>query len=451
MSAQPYELLGELAHGGMATVFIGRRKSRSRRNGPRQLVAIKSMQQELAEDDAFAAMFLDEATLTARIKHPNVVQTLDVANEGGKLLIVMEYVPGVTLGRLLELGLKRRTSMPPRIVSAIVCDLLRGLHAAHELVDGNGLFLNVVHRDVSPQNVLVGADGLSRILDFGVAKASSQSHVTMRGEIKGKLAYMPPEQALGDAVDRRADVYACGVVLWESLVGRRLFSAKREEDLVQQIFEGTIDPPSMVADEQLPAKVDHVVLRALSRNRDDRWGTAAQMADALAAAISPAHHDEVAAWLAQAAATDLAERAALVAELEATTAPLDEESQMLQSILTGRAERGLLNLPSIPPPPPQVPSQVPSGFAPTRNDRVRPPAPVSAPPPPPQPQSSQASRSAFRREQRRKRRQMRLFQWLAVSAALIFLLMTIALALGRKARQQEDRVQTTSSPPGLKH
>lgn len=446
ISAEPYELLGELAQGGMATVFIGRRKSR-RSGRRRELVAIKSMKQELAEDEAFSTMFLDEATLTARIKHPNVVQTLDVASEGGKLLIVMEYVPGVSLARILELNMKSRQSIPPRIVSAIVCDLLRGLHAAHELVDGNGQRLNVVHRDVSPQNVLVGTDGISRILDFGVAKASSQRHVTMRGEIKGKLAYMPPEQAIGDAVDPRADVYAAGVVLWESLVGRRLFTGKREEDLVRQIFEGTIDPPSLVADEPIPTAVDHVVLRALSKAREDRWGSAADMADRLANALSPAHHDEVASYVALAAQTELSHRASLVRELEEQSQPLDIESQTLQSILTGRAERGEVAASSL------APAVTVTGpFSPTRNERVRPSAPVPPPqvvmpmpipapmprmPPSVPPSGQKQSRSSLRREARRKRRRVRMQLGFAVAGIVILILMTVALVLGRRAREAE--------------
>jgi serine/threonine-protein kinase len=434
ISPEPYELLGELAQGGMATVFIGRRKSR-RSGRRRELVAIKSMKQELAEDEAFATMFLDEATLTARIKHPNVVQTLDVANEGGKLLIIMEYVPGVSLARLLELGMKSRQSIPPRIVCAIICDLLRGLHSAHELVDGNGHRLNVVHRDVSPQNVLVGTDGIARILDFGVAKASSQRHVTMRGEIKGKLAYMPPEQAIGEAVDPRADVYAAGVVLWESLVGRRLFTGKREEDIVAKIFEGTIDPPSMLADEAIPSAVDHVVLRALSRAREDRWTTASDMADRLANALSPAHHDEVAEYVQRAAHAELAQRAALVRELEEQSQPLDLESQTLQSILTGRAERGEL---------------VAAGMAPTRNDLVRslppPPAPMPRMPPSVPPPSHKPSRSSLRREHRRRRRRMRVMLGFAVAAIVILVLMTVALVLGRRAREAETPAENLTAP-----
>lgn len=407
----------------MATVFLGRRKTRR----SEKLVAIKSMRHELAEDEAFATMFLDEATLTARIKHPNVVQTLDVASEGGKLLIVMEYVPGVPLGRLLEISLQRRMSIPARVVSAIVCDLLRGLHAAHELVDGDGQPLSVVHRDVSPQNVLVGVDGLTRILDFGVAKASSQRHVTIRGEIKGKLSYMPPEQAIGDVVDRRADIYACGVVLWETLVGRRLFTGRTEEELVRQIFEGTVGPPSMMADEPLPSAIDHLVLRALSRDRDDRWSTAEEMADALANALVPARRDEVVAFLHRAAASDLADRARHIADLEARAAPLVGESQTLQLILTGRAERSA-----------KLDRADVAVLDPTR--------PLPGLPPPRPRSASKSSRSRLRREHRRKRKQMRLFFRFTLGVIAILVLMTLALVLGRKARESETPSVPTAAP-----
>jgi serine/threonine-protein kinase len=420
--AEHYELFGELAQGGMATVYLGRRKYRRKQ----PFVAIKSMKQELAEDEVFSAMFLDEATLTQRIKHPNVVETLDVAFESNKLLIVMEYVEGVSLGRLLEIGARNRTSIPPRIAVAIICDLLRGLHAAHELRDGNGEPLHVVHRDVSPQNVLVGTDGVARILDFGVAKAASQRHVTMRGEIKGKLAYMPPEQARGETVDRRSDVYAAGIVLWESLVGRRLYNGRSEEELIRQIFSGHIDPPSMVADEQIPSTVDRVVLRALSQAREDRWADASIMADALARALAPAHRDEVTAFVSQTAEGDLNERRMLIQDLTDYSQPLDQESQTLQEILTGRAAR-LIREPDEATTMPVPPTPAPPVVIPT------PPVPIKP------------SRSALRRERRRRKRRMRILFGFAIAAIGILLLMTIALVLGRRAREAQEPIPTTGT------
>ena len=339
-----YELLGELAMGGMATVYLGWRGSHETtisgiggRGATKRLVAIKSMRQELAADEAFSAMFLDEATLTARIKHPNVVETLDLVSADGKLLIVMEYVEGVSLATLLESAWKQRALVPPAVAVAVLRDVLQGLHAAHELVDERGRPLSVVHRDVSPQNVLIGLEGVARILDFGVAKAAVQRHVTERGEIKGKLAYMPPEQQFGELVDRRSDVYAAGVVLWEVLVGRRLFTAADEDELVRQVFEMEVPRPSLVAEQPMPRALDHVVLRALAKRREDRWWSAEQMANELCAALPPASRHEVAAVIGSIARDEIEERLRHVRELQRSKSqPLEREAQTVLEVLTAR-------------------------------------------------------------------------------------------------------------------
>ena len=419
-----YELLGELASGGMATVYLGRRRGAA---GAR-LVAVKSMHQELAADDAFAAMFLDEATLTARIKHPNVVSTLDVVSADGKLLIVMEFVEGVSVGRLLELAAARRTHVPPAVVVSVLCDVLRGLHAAHELVDENGRPLSVVHRDVSPQNVLIGLDGVARILDFGVAKAASHRHVTAQGEIKGKLAYMPPEQQFGEPVDRRSDVYAAGIVLWELLVGRRLFTARDDDELVRQMFEGTVAPPSTVAPVPVPRAIDHVVLRALSRERQDRGWSAEQMANALRAALEPASRAEVVATIASIAREEIEQRAAHVRALQTSRAPrLEREAQTVLDVLTARGNE------TIPEPVPFAP--VTKVESPSARESAR----------------AVAESRAARRAQRRAQRRLRLILTLVGVGLLVVALMVLALVLGRKTREAEGespsvRLEPTTTP-----
>jgi serine/threonine-protein kinase len=280
-----YELLGELATGGMATVYLGRQ------HGPfgfTRTVAIKSMHPQFAKDDAFRAMFLDEASLTARIKHPNVIPTLDVVFAANKLLLVMEFVDGASMSTLLKSAREKMQPLSPAVCVALVHDMLSGLHAAHELVDDDGNPLGVVHRDVSPHNVHVGTDGLARVLDFGIAKAAGRRHHTRTGEVKGKLAYMAPEQLFGEHVDRRADIYAAGVTIWEALAGRRLFDAKNEGALVLQVTEGRIEPPSFYADEQIPEALDRVILKALAKSPDERWSTAEEMARALGEALGPA-------------------------------------------------------------------------------------------------------------------------------------------------------------------
>ncbi|MBX3226168.1 MAG: serine/threonine protein kinase [Labilithrix sp.] len=285
-----YELLGELATGGMATVYLGRQRGAL---GFSRTVAIKSMHPQLAKDPAFRAMFIDEAHLTARIRHPNVVPTLDIVQSESKLLLIMEYVEGVSLSVLLKEAKARGMHLPARVVAAIVHDVLEGLHAAHELRDENGQPLGVVHRDVSPQNILVGVDGVARVVDFGVAKATGRSYKTQTGEIRGKVGYMAPEQMFGEELDRRVDVYASGVVLWEALAGERLFNAPTDAALVLLVTKGTMTPPSVTRGERLPEGLDQLVERALAQDPAARFATTAEMSRRLTEVVKPASRDEV--------------------------------------------------------------------------------------------------------------------------------------------------------------
>ena len=213
-----YGIYGKIASGGMASVHFGRLLGAV---GFSRTVAIKRLHPHLAEDPEFLATMIDEARMAARIHHPNVVPTLDVVSADGELLVVMEYVRGESLSRLLraEVGSGRRVPLP--IASAIVIGALHGLHAAHEATSDRGTPLGIVHRDVSPQNLLVGIDGLARVIDFGVAKAAGRLQTTRDGVLKGKMAYMAPEQLAGREAPRAADVYGMGVVLWETLAGTR--------------------------------------------------------------------------------------------------------------------------------------------------------------------------------------------------------------------------------------
>src|SRR5262245_60378789 len=231
-TAGRYVLYDEIASGGMGSVYLGRLEGPG---GFSRTIAIKRMHPHLAKDPEFAAMFLDEARVAARIAHPNVASTLDVVHWEGQLLVVMEYIHGQSLAKLMsELrAAGKRVSLPVAI--SVIVDVLHGLHAAHEAKTPTGVPLDVVHRDVSPQNVLAGLAGLARLLDFGVAKASSQLPSTKDGRIKGKLAYMAPEQLMREPIDRRTDIFSASVVLWESLVGKRLFSGDSEGDTVTRI------------------------------------------------------------------------------------------------------------------------------------------------------------------------------------------------------------------------
>src|SRR4051812_39726612 len=288
-----YVLYGELAAGGMATVHFGRL------SGPvgfSRTVAIKRLHPHFAKDPEFVTMFLDEARLCGRIRHPNVVPTLDVVTTQGEIFIVMEYVAGEALSKLMRTAGQKNILMPPKVAATIMSSVLHGLHAAHQTKDEHGRELGIVHRDVSPQNVLVGADGTARVLDFGVAKAAGRLQTTRDGQVKGKIAYMPPEQLSGAPVNRQVDVYAAAVVLWEMLTGRRLFDGETEAIVLARAIEGTVEPPSSHNAFLEPA-VDAIVLRGLARDPEMRFATAREMALALEQTIGLASPSEVGEWV----------------------------------------------------------------------------------------------------------------------------------------------------------
>jgi serine/threonine-protein kinase len=272
-----YELVAELASGGMATVFLGRILGVG---GFQRFVAIKRLHPHLAGEQEFVEMFLDEARLAASIHHPNVVPILEVGTSDRGYYLVMEYIEGDTLARLLARAATSRNRIPIPIGVRIVLDTLAGLHAAHELKDDNDLLLNLVHRDVSPQNILVGINGTARITDFGVARAATRLSSTRSGQLKGKLAYMAPEQARGGMVDRRADVFAVATVLWEVLADKRLFKGEGEADTLNRVLFEPIPRLLEVAPHVHPA-LDAIVMRALDRDPQKRHASAAVLADEL--------------------------------------------------------------------------------------------------------------------------------------------------------------------------
>src|SRR5262245_12131748 len=313
-----YLVFDEIGSGGMASVHIARHVGPL---GFRRTVAIKRLHPQLAKDAEFVAMFIDEARLAARVQHPNVVATIDVVTAPDELLLVMEYVHGETLARLLRASLDRLERVTPQVASAIVTGALYGLHAAHEARDEQNRPLSIVHRDVSPQNLLVGVDGVTRMLDFGVAKASTRSAVTRDGQVKGKLAYMAPEQLRGQPVDRRADVFAASVVLWELLTGERLFTFDDIGGAMHQILNEPPRPPSATG-AALPAGLDDVVMRGLARAASDRYASAREMAAALETVCPPAGAAEVGRWVERLVGPSLAKRMDHVVRLERL--PADE-------------------------------------------------------------------------------------------------------------------------------
>ncbi|MGC4066327.1 MAG: serine/threonine-protein kinase [Polyangiaceae bacterium] len=269
--------------------------------GFQRLCAIKCLLPHLAKQHDFVDMFLDEARLAAAIRHPNVVSILEVGARSEGHFIVMEYVEGDTLAGLLERALAYHVVLPPNIVLRIGLDMLAGLHAAHELLDERGRPLNLVHRDVSPQNVLIGIDGIAKITDFGIARATSRLTFTREGQLKGKLAYMAPEYIQGDhEIDRRADVFSSGIVLWEALAMTRLFKSETDAATLARIL--TANPPNLhEVVKRIPEKLGRVVMRALERDKAARFSTCAEFAEALEGAatgsVRPASPGELARYV----------------------------------------------------------------------------------------------------------------------------------------------------------
>ncbi len=310
-----YALYGELASGGMATVHIGRLLGPV---GFARTIAIKRLHPQYAKDPEFVSMFLAEARLAARIQHPNVCATLDVVATQGELFLVMEYLQGETLSRMLRAVRNRGEVIDPRIAVSVSAQTLHGLHAAHEAKTERGEALNIVHRDISPQNVLIGRDGVAKVLDFGVAKAAGRFHTTREGNVKGKLPYMSPEQLRGQAVDRQTDVYAAAVCLWETLTGRKLFKGDNEGSVLEQVLFGAIDPPSHWVP-SVPTALDALVMRGLERDKTKRFATAREFALALERAVSPALASDIGDWVEVVAGHVLNERAERIAEIESVT------------------------------------------------------------------------------------------------------------------------------------
>jgi eukaryotic-like serine/threonine-protein kinase len=272
-----YEVLAKLAAGGMAVVYVARAHGVA---GFERLVAVKVLHANLAHEEEFIKMFLDEARLAARIRHPNVVPTIDISDsdEAG-YFIVMDYIEGDHLGQILASAHKVEERLPVPVALRIVVDALGGLGAAHDLVDENGKHLGLVHRDVSPHNIMVGRDGVARLTDFGVAKAEDRLTHTRDGQVKGKLAYMAPEQAASGQTDSRSDLFSMGVILWECITGRRLFRTESTAATLHKLLHEDAPAPSTV--DPALAPLDAVLAKALAREPNVRFTTAEEFAQAI--------------------------------------------------------------------------------------------------------------------------------------------------------------------------
>ncbi|MBI4702202.1 MAG: serine/threonine protein kinase [Deltaproteobacteria bacterium] len=322
-----FEMFEEIGVGGFASVHFGRAVGAGGFSRP---VAIKRLHRMFAGNPEVRLMFLDEARLVSRISHPNVLPTLDLVAEDDELFIVMEYIKGATLGHLLKQARRRGQRVPIPIDLRVVADMLHGLHAAHEAQNERGEPLGLVHRDATPDNVMVGADGFARLLDFGVAKAMGRLQTTARGELKGKFQYMAPEQIRGGDIDRRTDIFAASVVLWQLLTQKRLFAGSDPAEIMHAALHDPIEPPGRAAD-GIPSAIDDIVLRGLERDPAMRWPTAEQMVLAIEGLDIVATHGEVGEWVRQMGAEQLADRSSKLAVVEQSPLSVPETRDRLAS------------------------------------------------------------------------------------------------------------------------
>jgi eukaryotic-like serine/threonine-protein kinase len=300
-----------IASGGMATVHLARIVDH---DGRGRVVVAKRLKAGIADDPELVTMLFDEARFASRVEHPNVVKTIDLTSDASGVMLLLEYVHGETLARLLR---SRRGGAPPEIAAAIALGALRGLHAAHQATDADGTPLRLVHRDVSPQNIMIGVDGVPRVLDFGVAKAVGRLRTTRDGSVRGKIGYLAPEQLLGNATPR-SDVFSASVVLWEALTGRRLYEVT-DPNRFLEVLRRPVPCPSDLAD-GISRELDRILMRGLAREPQRRYASAGEMADELAASGSIASEATVGAFVRAGAADELARRADLIARVEAGTA-----------------------------------------------------------------------------------------------------------------------------------
>ncbi|MGB1015358.1 MAG: serine/threonine protein kinase, partial [Nannocystaceae bacterium] len=276
-----YELIQRLGHGGMATVYLARTRGLG---GFQKLVAVKVIHPHLAEEQPFVRMFLDEARIAASLQNPHVGEVLDIGSADGVYYMVMEYIEGETLSSLRRVLQAQGQKLAPAIVLQILADACYGLHAVHELTSPDGEPLGLVHRDVSPQNLLMTLEGWVKLVDFGIAKAAGSESSTLTGCLRGKLPYMPPEQARGEVLSRATDLFSLGVIAWELLAGRRLFSGANEAETLQKVL--ACEVPSLAElRPELPPELVALVHRILAKSPDQRHSNAFELRHELLAVL----------------------------------------------------------------------------------------------------------------------------------------------------------------------
>ncbi|HWO13409.1 MAG TPA: serine/threonine-protein kinase, partial [Polyangiaceae bacterium] len=274
-----YRLLADIGRGGMSDVYLAVTEGTEAAAQFQKLLVIKVLKGELGEDPDFVKMFLNEARLAARLNHPNIVQTIEIGNAGSRYFLAMEYLEGQPLHRVFR-NPEARQNLSLAMRLHILVQALSGLHYAHERSDFDGSPLDIVHRDVSPSNLFVTYEGQVKLMDFGIAKARDSETETRVGVFKGKAAYIAPEQVRGDPVDRRADVYSAGVLLWEMVTGRRLWAGLSQGDTIRRVMSGDVPRPSSI-DPRVPPELERIAMKALSLHRETRQATALELADEL--------------------------------------------------------------------------------------------------------------------------------------------------------------------------
>lgn len=351
----PYELLEPIGSGGAATVYLARGTA-----DPGRAVAVKVLHPHLRDEAALVADFVREGRLAARVRHPRVVPVLDVGVTPQGVFLVMEPVLGLSLAALTAAAQRGPGRLPERVAARILCDALEGLHAAHEVTDDGGAPLGLVHRDFTPHNLLVGDDGGTVLADFGIAKPTRVPGHTRTGIVKGKIPYMAPEQLRGQALDRRTDLWAAGVVAWELFTGQALYGDDDEPTIMMKI--ATTRPPSLASlRPDLPAALLAAVDRALCPERDGRWPDADRMRAALAEGAEPlggiADRAEVALILSALTGGELARKRIALARAASTAGSavrrrLPRGWAVIGALTLALASTGaLLWLRSAPPPP----------------------------------------------------------------------------------------------------
>jgi hypothetical protein len=302
-----YYLVDRVATGGMAEVFKAKTFAHG---GFESLFVIKRILPALGADPEFVDMFVEEAKVSVVLQHPNVVRVFDFGKEGEHFYIAMEHVAGKDLRRVMRAAHRRREAFPARFAAYVAAEACKGLHHAHTRASEDGRPMNIVHRDVSPSNLLISYDGGVKVVDFGIAKVERETEVTDAGVIKGKYEYMSPEQAIGGEVDRRSDIFSLGVCLFEMLTGVRAFKGESDAETLKRIREVQLAPP-IELDPNIPRSLDAVVRKAVARDPAERFQSAREMGEALRRALEPLTddelHEELGAWMKGLFATELVE------------------------------------------------------------------------------------------------------------------------------------------------